>query len=147
MSMRQIINGQVVTDRETAPETAVRGADSGRAPESPETGGDARMSAYARVRIAGLGAVFKKLWAIALGDETSIWSAKPNTAAELVRYARDGAWCSESSRVWRLLGRIDAVLISIPATVALDIAQWLLQRPGRRLAAAFLIFILWLVIP
>ncbi|HKT04900.1 MAG TPA: hypothetical protein VJT31_35750 [Rugosimonospora sp.] len=138
------INGEVITGRDTAPETAVRTAES---PGTPGPGGEARPRVNARARLAALGAVFKRLWAIAVGDDTTIWSATPNSPAQLVRYARDGQWCAPTSRAWRLLGRLDTALISIPLTVALYTAAWVVQRPGRRLATAFLIFILWLVIP
>jgi hypothetical protein len=96
------------------------------------------------VRLATGTALGQRLYKVALGDDHTIWSDKPASPAEVVRYARDGAWCSADSRFWRFAGRTYAVLVAIPATVLLDVTEWLIQRPGRVAAAAFLIFILWL---
>lgn len=130
------------TKSETAPKTAPAPA---QPASEPGTRATARMRAYARARLAGATALRQRLYDIAVGDDMTVWSDKPASPAEVVRYARDGAWCSADSRLWRFAGRIYAALVAIPVTVLLDLTEWVVQRPGRLAAAAFLIFILWLI--
>lgn len=104
------------------------------------------MRAYARVRLDQLTALRQRLAAVAVGDDTSVWSDKPATVVELIRYARAGAWCADDAHVLRLLGRFYSLTVAIPVTVLLDLTEWLIQRPGRVLGAAFLAFVLRLVL-
>lgn len=126
------------TLRETAPATAPATA---RAASAGREAVEARLRAYARVSLEHLTALRQRMYAVAVGDDRTIWSDKPASPAEAVRYARDGAWCSPDSRFWRAFGRLYAATVAIPATVALDIAEWLIQRPGRLAAALFLVLI------
>lgn len=128
---------------ETAPVTAPAPA---LPDDSRESAATARVRAYARVRVGRLTALRQRAVAVAVGDDVSVWSDKPASSAELVRYARDGAWCASDAEILRLLGRLYCVAVAIPVTVLLDLIQVLVQRPGRMAAAGFLAFILWLVL-
>lgn len=131
------------TQRETAPATAPAPA---HAVDSGGSAATARMRAYARVRLDQLTALRQRLAAVAVGDDTSVWSDKPATVVELIRYAKAGAWCADDAHILRLLGRLYCAMVAIPVTVLLDLTEWLIQRPGRVLGAAFLAFALWLVL-
>ncbi len=87
-----------------------------------------------------------RLWELAIGDLPSVWSVPPTEPAALVRYAAAGQWCSPDSRVLRFLGQAYCVLLAIPVSVALYVAAWLCQRPGRLAAAAVLAAIVWVVL-
>lgn len=111
----------------------------------PDSDAKMRMRAQARARLRHLAVVWQRVKAIALGDDQTIWSAKPDSAAEVVRYARDGAWCQAGSQFVRAAGRLYAFLVSIPATALLDLVEWVLQRPGRLVVAILLAGVCWLL--
>jgi len=131
------------TQGETAPATAPAPAHAG---ESGGSAATARMRAYARVRVGQATALRQRLAAVAVGDDTSVWSDKPATVVELIRYAKAGAWCADDAHVLRLLGRLYCLAVAIPVTVLLDAVEWLIQRPGRVVGAGFLAFVLWVVL-
>jgi hypothetical protein len=132
-----------VTDGETAPAPAVR--DDNPATE-PGSGDTARLRAYARARLTGAGAVFKPVWAVAVGDVPSVWNEAPASPAELVRYARGGAWCRDTRGFIRGAGRAYHAAIAIPVCLVLYVLALIVQRPGRLTAALFLSLIVWLVL-
>ena len=131
------------TESETTPETTPAPAHDA---DTPEGGATARMRAYARVRVTAVTTLWQRACEVAVGDDMTVWADKPGSPADVVRYARDGAWCSPDSRFWRFAGRVYAALVAVPVTVLLDLAEWLIQRPGRVAAAAFLAFIVWVAL-
>ncbi len=88
----------------------------------------------------------RRLWDVAIGEWPSVWSTPPTEPAALVRYAAAGQWCAPDATTWRRLGQAYCVLLAIPVSVALYVAAWLVQRPGRLVAAAVLATIVWLVL-
>jgi hypothetical protein len=132
-----------VTGSDTAPAPAVR--DDAPAHE-PESGDTARLHAYAHARLTGAGAVFKPIWAVAVGDVPSVWNEAPASPAGLVRYARDGAWCRDTRGFIRVTGRVYHTVVAIPACLVLYILALIVQRPGRLTAALLLSLIVWLVL-
>jgi hypothetical protein len=128
----------MTTLSETAAQTATATA---ARPEGPESVASVRMRAYARVRVQAAVAVWRRLYAVAVGDDRSAWPFPPDTPKALRRYAALGAWCSPTSRVWRTAGRAYAVGVAIPVTVALNVAVLIAQRPGRLAVALFLFLI------
>lgn len=127
-----------VTASETADGTATGTV---TAPDGPRLAATARLRAYARVRLGPSGAVWQHLKAVAHGDRPSVWSARPSSPAEAVRYAKTGAWCNSTSIVLRRLGVAYSYLIAVPATALLAVACWTVARPGRLLIAVFLLWI------
>ncbi|WP_097328838.1 hypothetical protein [Paractinoplanes atraurantiacus] len=75
-----------------------------------------------------------------------MWSEAPASPAELVRYARDGAWCRDTRGFIRGAGRVYHTVVAIPVCLVLYVIALILQRPGRLTAALFLSLIVWLVL-
>lgn len=132
-----------VTDGDTAPAPAVRDDAPAVAPDS---GDKARLRAYAHARLTGAGAVFKPVWAVAVGDVPSVWNEAPASPAELVRYARDGSWCRDNRGFIRGAGRGYHAVVAIPVCLVLYVLALIVQRPGRLFAALVLSLIVWLVL-
>jgi hypothetical protein len=112
----------------------------------PDSGDTARLRAYAHARLAGAGAVFKGVWAVAVGDVPSVWSEAPASPADLVRYAREGAWSRDTRGFIRGAGRGYHAVVAIPICLVLYVLALIVQRPGRLTAALFLSLIVWLVL-
>lgn len=87
----------------------------------------------------GLGARARAYW---IGDLPSPWSEAPATLAELVRYARAGAWCAEDSVFLRFLGQAYCYCVAIPVTFKHYMQAWAVQRPGRFFAMTALVTVL-----
>ncbi len=132
-----------MTVSDTAPAPAP-----GTAPGADEAGAPAtaRLRAYAHARVAGAGAVFKPVWAVAVGDVPSVWNEAPASPADLVRYARDGGWCRDNRGFIRGAGRVYHAVVAIPVCLLLYVVALIVQRPGRLTAALFLSLIVWLVL-
>lgn len=129
------------TERDTAPETAQdRSAVSGEAGSGGATRAAARAPARTRTRGS---AVWRRVWAVAVGDLPSLWAGRPASAAEAVRYGRYGEYAAEGSR-WRAAGTWYALLVAGPATAGLLVVVWVVQRPGRLAAAVLLAGLVWL---
>lgn len=90
-------------------------------------------------RRPGLGARARAYW---IGDLPSPWSEAPATLAELVRYARAGAWCADDSVFLRFLGQAYCYGIAIPVTFKHYMQAWAVQRPGRFFAMTALVTVL-----
>ncbi|WP_322755745.1 hypothetical protein [Frankia sp. Cas3] len=125
--------------------TTVPGADLLKAPRiDPVPAGETALvdqtPTETRSRVA------RRVWEVAIGQWPSVWSAPPTELAALVRYAAAGQWCAPDATTWRRLGQAYCVLLAIPVSVALYVAAWLVQRPGRLVAAAVLATIVWLVL-
>ncbi|SBW21076.1 hypothetical protein FDG2_1891 [Candidatus Protofrankia californiensis] len=103
-----------------------------------ETSGE--MPTETRMRAA------RRLWDVAIGELPSVWAEPPTEPAALVRYARDGDWCTPDATGWRMAGQVYCALVAIPVSVALYVAAWLVQRPGRLAVAAALATIVWIVL-
>ncbi len=109
-----------------------------RGPEPDTT----RPAATGRKK-AGWAARLRAYW---IGDLPSPWSEPPATLAELVRYARRGAWCSEDSVFLRFLGQAYCYCIAIPLTFKHYMQAWAAQRPGRFFALTALVTVLKLFV-
>lgn len=81
-----------------------------------------------------------------VGDLPSPWTEPPATLAELVRYARRGAWCSDDAPFLRFLGQAYCYLIAIPLSFKHYMQAWAAQRPGRFLALTALTLVLKLTV-
>lgn len=90
----------------------------------------------------GLASVWARMRAYWGGDIDSPWSEPPASMAELVRYARAGAWCAEDAVLLRMFGMAYCYLVAIPISCQLYLRAWIYQRPGRALSFGLLIFVL-----
>jgi hypothetical protein len=94
----------------------------------------------------GWGNVWARVRAYWGGDIDSPWSEPPASMAELVRYARAGAWCAEDAVLLRMVGMAYCYLVAIPMSCQLYLRAWIYQRPGRAISFGLLIFVLRLSI-
>lgn len=124
----------------TVGETPVETPVESGVPETRSPEWSRRACAHARARVRHLAGhpVVSRVWDVAVGEVPSVWSQAPATPAELVRYARDGAWCAPESTRLRTAGRVYSAVVAIPVTVAAYLTAWVVQRPGRLAAVVFL---------
>jgi hypothetical protein len=138
-----ILAGEEVTESDTAPAPALRITDADGPADVDAT---VRLRAYARVRVERLGAVGKRVRAVAVGDVPSVWHEAPATPAGLVRYAAEGAWCTDTRGFIRGAGRVYHAVVSIPVCLVLYVLALIVQRPGRLTAAVLLALLVWLCV-
>lgn len=119
------------------------GATAPRLPRAPQAGPPAPTRTKLRVLLGDWWARVCAYWG---GDIDSPWNEAPASPAELVRYARAGAWCADDSIFLRFLGRTYCWLVAIPMSVRHYISAWIWQRPGRLFTVGLLVLVLRLSI-
>jgi hypothetical protein len=111
---------------DAAPDSAP-GADSGAGEPGRLAGLAAGVAVWSRARRRAVRAVE---WVVGEWTPPAVWSQRPASLAELVGYARHGAWTAHSG-FWRTAGVWWMGLVVVPFSTLAYYAAWVLQRPSR----------------